>query len=159
MLPGSDSDSTTTVKGDLRITKLGCFLRRMKLDELPQLWNIALGQMSFVGPRPDVAAAYENVANDQQRIFDVRPGLTGPATLIFRDEETILANYDDPQYHSTSVLMPIKVALNLRYIDNYRFSEDVRILFASMMPNASWLSSNPHSRYIPAFEGKAEGSH
>jgi lipopolysaccharide/colanic/teichoic acid biosynthesis glycosyltransferase len=89
--------SVTTAADSTRITPVGRFLRRWKLDELPQLWNVLTGRMSFVGPRPDVPGYADRLQGEDRRVLDLRPGITGPATLLFRDEERLLALARDPQ--------------------------------------------------------------
>lgn len=112
----SSTDATTvTVAGDERITRLGALLRRSKLDELPQLWNVARGEMSLVGPRPDVAGYADNLTGDDRRLLEMRPGITGPATLLFRNEEELLAGDEDAQTTNDRVIWPLKVRINLAY--------------------------------------------
>ncbi|MEL7430883.1 MAG: sugar transferase, partial [Pseudomonadota bacterium] len=111
-----DLTSTSTVAGDPRITSLGKWLRKYKLDELPQLWNVLRGDMSLVGPRPDVANAYSNHNLDLSLAFAVRPGITGPASLAYRHEEELLAQQEDPEWYASHVLMPEKLRLNEEYI-------------------------------------------
>ena len=130
MRPSTAIFTVVTTKSDSRITAFGAVLRRLKLDELPQLWNVLWGDMSFVGPRPDVEKSFDIANVDQQnQLFSVRPGLTGAATLLFFNEEEILDSKEDPEYFSTNVLMPIKIEANILYIENYSFASDVQILF------------------------------
>ena len=108
--------TTVTTAGDARITRVGRLLRRAKLDELPQLINVLKGDMSFVGPRPDVPAFADTLAGEDRIILSVRPGITGPATLKYRDEETLLAEADDPEAYNSEVIYPDKVRINREYV-------------------------------------------
>src|ERR1700736_866516 len=105
-----------TVGGDQRITLVGSFLRKFKLDELPQLWNVLRGQMAFVGPRPEVPEFVDLTAPIWQSILSVRPGITNPASIAFRDEELLLERSCDPIRYYQDILLPAKLALNLEYI-------------------------------------------
>ena len=125
-------DTTITASNDVRITALGGFFRRSKLDELPQLWNVLLGQMSFVGPRPDVPGYADCLQGEDARLLDLRPGITGLASVVFRDEEALLMQQNDPVKYNDTVLWPAKVQMNLRYIDAYRLGLDVRIVLATL---------------------------
>lgn len=120
-----DINTTVTASDDPRITSLGRILRKTKIDELPQLINVLLGQMSFVGPRPDVPG-FADCLNDEDRIIlSIRPGITGPATLKYRDEESLLASQADPDKYNREVLFPDKVRINREYIEQYSFSKDL----------------------------------
>lgn len=125
--------TNVTTSTDPRITRLGAKLRRYKIDELPQLFNVAIGDMSFVGPRPDVAGVADCLVGEDRLILSVRPGITGPATLFFRDEEELLSKCDDPEEYNREVVFPAKVKLNLRYIKNYSFAEDLRLIWATVI--------------------------
>lgn len=118
-------DTTITIATDPRITRLGGFLRRYKVDELPQLINVFVGDMSFVGPRPDVNGFADMLEGDDRIILSVRPGITGPASLKYRDEENILASCDNPEKYSRDVIFPHKVQINREYIRNYSMWRDV----------------------------------
>lgn len=131
-------NTTVTTGHDPRITWLGRIFRRTKLDELPQLWNVLLGQMSFVGPRPDVPGFADHLEGEDRLILLVRPGITGPASVYFRDEELFLAEREDPERFNEEVLWPAKVKINLDYIQNYRFIEDVRLIVDSAFPALRW---------------------
>lgn len=120
--------STVTVIGDPRITPFGAQMRRWKLDELPQLWNVLVGDMSFVGPRPDVVGFMDTLENDDRRILDLRPGITGPATLKYAKEEEMLADVDDPDTYNKTVIWPDKVRINAEYYDNWSFVGDVKLI-------------------------------
>lgn len=121
-------DTTVTTSDDPRITRLGAFLRRWKIDELPQLANVLLGDMSFVGPRPDVPGFADRLSGDDRLMLTLRPGITGPATLKYRDEESLLARQPDPEYYNRDVIFPDKVRINLRYMARWRLREDLRYI-------------------------------
>jgi len=129
-----DPDSTVTLSGDERVTLIGRFLRRFKLDELPQLWNVLVGEMSFVGPRPDVPGYADKLQGDARRILSLRPGITGPATLAYRNEEEILAQVDDPVKYNDEVIYPDKVRLNLQYLDECSFTKDLHYIWKTIFP-------------------------
>jgi lipopolysaccharide/colanic/teichoic acid biosynthesis glycosyltransferase len=120
-----DYSTNVTTDNDPRITSLGRFFRKTKIDELPQLWNVLKGEMSFVGPRPDVPGYADRLEGEDRIILSVRPGLTGPATLRFRNEEEILAAQDDPERYNSEVVFPEKVRLNRQYIERYSFWRDI----------------------------------
>jgi len=123
-----------TRAGDPRITTTGLWLRRFKLDELPQLINVLLGQMSFVGPRPDVASFADQLQGDERLILSVRPGITGPATLKYRDEEQLLAGQSEPERYNREVIWPDKVRLNLAYVRNWGFWSDLVYIKRTLLP-------------------------
>lgn len=144
MLP-SHSGSSISVAGESRITPLGAFLRRWKLDELPELWNVACGQMSFVGPRPDVPGYADLLSGADRRVLELRPGITGPATLKYRNEEQLLAACDDPKDYNDRIIFPDKVRINLEYLDNHSFFGDLKIIFQTVLP---WLFPSPVAKPI-----------
>jgi len=125
----SNVHTTVTTLNDVRITRFGRFLRRYKLDELPQLINVLLGQMSFVGPRPDVVGFADALKGDYAIILTIKPGITGPATLYFRNEERLLAEQENPEDYNRDVIWPKKVALNKQYIQNYSLLNDFKYIF------------------------------
>lgn len=126
-------NTTVTTGNDPRITRLGAFLRRSKIDELPQLVNVLLGQMSFVGPRPDVPGFYDQLPEeDKEVLLSVRPGITGPATIKYRNEEELLATVDDPETYNKDVVFPDKVRINREYIENYCFANDLKYICATV---------------------------
>lgn len=127
------NQSSISVAGEKRITPLGEKLRRYKIDELPELWNILKGEMSFVGPRPDVPGYADCLEGDDRRILSLRPGITGPASLKYRDEEYLLAQQPNPQEYNDTVIFPDKVRLNLYYLDHYSFLDDIQIIFATVL--------------------------
>ncbi len=125
-------NTTVTTLNDIRITALGRFFRRTKIDELPQLINILLGQMSFVGPRPDVPGFADKLQDDDKVILSIRPGITGPATLAYRNEEELLASVDNPEEYNREVVFPDKVRLNKEYIENYTLTVDLKYIFLTL---------------------------
>ena len=124
--------SYISVAGESRITPLGAFLRKYKLDELPELWNVLKGDMSFVGPRPDVPGYADRLSGEERRILDVRPGITCPATLKYRNEEELLAAQADPAAYNDGVIWPDKVRLNMEYAENHSFIGDIRIILQTL---------------------------
>ena len=121
-----------SVKGDARVTPLGARLRRCKLDELPELWNVLKGDMSFVGPRPDVPGYADALTGEDREILRFRPGITGPATLKYRNEETLLSSVEDPLRYNDEVIYPDKVRINRYYCSHCSFLEDIRIIMATL---------------------------
>lgn len=123
------SGSSVSVAGESRITPLGAKLRKYKLDELPELWNVLIGDMSFVGPRPDVPGYADRLKGNDRLILKLRPGITGPASLKYANEEEILANVENPQRYNDDVIFPDKVKINLDYYYNHTFGGDIKIIF------------------------------
>ncbi len=107
-------------------------LRRYKLDELPQLWNVLTGDMSFVGPRPDLPGYADALEGEDREILALRPGITGPASLKYRDEELILAAQPDPLKYNDEVIWPDKVRINRYYLHHYSFLTDIRLILATV---------------------------
>jgi lipopolysaccharide/colanic/teichoic acid biosynthesis glycosyltransferase len=133
MIKGADRKGPTfTAAGDDRITAVGRFLRRYKLDELPQLCNVVIGDMSIVGPRPEVPAFVALYTDDQRRVLLVRPGITDIASIVYRDEERILANREDSQRAYLEKIMPAKLKLNLAYLDKAGFRGDLALIFRTV---------------------------
>jgi lipopolysaccharide/colanic/teichoic acid biosynthesis glycosyltransferase len=128
MRPIKSIDTTITAENDPRITRLGAFFRKTKIDELPQLWNVLLGQMSFVGPRPDVPGYADKLTGEQRVVLSIRPGITGPATLKYKNEEALLAAQSDPKQFNDEVIFPDKVTINMEYIQKYSFKQDLRYI-------------------------------
>ncbi len=126
-------NSTITSSNDVRITKSGIFFRKTKIDELPQLWNVLIGQMSFVGPRPDVPGYADRLQGKDRVILSVRPGITGPAQLAYKNEEEILAKQDDMVKYNNEVIWPDKVAINMKYIENYSFFKDIYYIWKTVV--------------------------
>lgn len=124
--------SHITVAGDERLTSIGKFLRKFKLDELPQLWNVAKGEMSFVGPRPDVPGYADKLEGEDAVILSLKPGITGPATLKYRNEEEILSRQEDPLLYNDTVIWPDKVRINREYALNHSFAGDLKIILQTL---------------------------
>ena len=131
-----DSDSTISVKGDMRVTKVGSFLRRYKLDELPELWNVLVGDMSLVGPRPDVPGYANFLRGEDRNILKLKPGITGPASLKYANEEEILARQENPKEYNDEIIYPDKVRINLDYYYQYNLWIDIKIIFATIFRNS-----------------------
>ena len=132
MRASTELTTSVTASDDPRITWLGRFWRNSKIDELPQLANVFLGQMSLVGPRPDVPGYADELTGDDRIILSVRPGITGPASLKYRDEEKLLASVDDPEAYNHDVIFPDKVKINRAYIANWSFWKDIRYILATV---------------------------
>lgn len=129
----NDGLNTVTAVTDSRITWIGSFLRKWKLDELPELFNVLAGDMSFVGPRPDVPGYADKLEGNDRRILQLRPGITGPATLKYLDEEELLSGVPDPVRYNDEVLFPDKVKINLEYLETFSFMGDLRIIFDTII--------------------------
>lgn len=125
--------SSVSVAGESRITPLGAKLRKYKIDELPELWNVLIGDMSFVGPRPDVPGYADNLEGENRNILRLRPGITGPASLKYRDEEELLAKQENPQEYNDKVIYPDKVRINLYYLSHYSFIMDIKMIVATVL--------------------------
>jgi len=125
--------SSVSIAGDSRITPLGAKLRKYKLDELPELWNVLKGDMSLVGPRPDVPGYADKLTGEDREILKLRPGITCPATMKYRNEEEVLASVPDPQKYNDEVIFPDKVRLNRCYLHHYSFWLDIKILCATVL--------------------------
>lgn len=143
--------SSVSVAGEARITPLGAKLRRYKLDELPELWNVFVGDMSFVGPRPDVPGYADQLQGNDRRMLELRPGITGPASLKYRDEEELLAVIAKAlssgeevrmgdgrvirsvQDYNDLLIFPDKVRINLYYLDHYSFWKDIQMIFCTVL--------------------------
>lgn len=133
MRPASDKGSLLTVGSrDNRITRAGYWLRKYKLDELPQLWNVLKGEMSIVGPRPEVEKYVRLYTPEQRGVLDVKPGLTDLASLQYFDESEILSGSPDPEQTYIAEIMPVKLALNRRYIEQMGFWTDLGIIFRTI---------------------------
>lgn len=125
--------SSVSVAGESRITPLGAKLRKYKLDELPELWNVLIGDMSFVGPRPDVPGYADKLEGDDRRMLLLKPGITGPASLKYRNEEELLAEQENPQWYNDRILFPDKVKINIEYLDNWSFWNDIKIIVYTVL--------------------------
>ena len=129
----SHSGSSVSVAGESRITPLGAKLRKYKLDELPELWNVLIGDMSFVGPRPDVPGYADSLTGSDRDVLKLRPGITGPASLKYRNEEEILTSVDDPVKYNDEVIFPDKVRINLYYLDHQSFWMDIKLIICTVL--------------------------
>ena len=127
---------TFTAEGAPEISRTGNIFRRYKLDELPQLLNILKGDMSFVGPRPDVPGYYDKLIGEDAKVLELRPGLTGPASLKYFDEERLLADKQNPLEYNDKVIFPDKVKINLEYYYRRSFVADIKIIFATIFRSA-----------------------
>ena len=125
-------DNFITLRDDPRLTNVGKIIRKYHLDELPQLFNVLIGDMSFVGPRPDVAGYADLLQGEDRIILSVRPGITGPATLKFKNEEDLLANQSDPKAFNDEVIWQEKVRINKEYIKNWTLLGDINYLFKTI---------------------------
>ncbi|MCI5917231.1 MAG: sugar transferase [Bacteroidales bacterium] len=133
MRVGSDKGRQITVgERDPRITRSGYFIRRYKIDELPQLINVFLGDMSVVGPRPEVRKYVDLYSEEQRKVFQVRPGITDLASIKYRNENELLSQVDDPDTYYIDVIMPDKLAINLEYIRHQSFMGDIKIIFNTL---------------------------
>lgn len=152
---GASNWTTVSVAGDNRITPLGAKLRHYKLDELPGLWDVLRGKMSFVGPRPDVPGYADKLTGEDREILKLRPGITGPATLKYRLEDEMIADYicemkseelrvkngipvgltnqELAVWYNDNVIYPDKVRLNLYYLKHYSFIKDIEMIFATVL--------------------------
>ena len=130
MRPDSFNKGALTVGSrDPRITNIGYYLRKYKLDELPQLFNVLLGEMSFVGPRPEVKKYTDLYTEEQRQVLQVRPGITDYASIKFRNENDLLSASDDPEKLYIEEIMPEKLTLNLKYINDNNVFKDIKIIF------------------------------
>lgn len=125
--------TSITCSNDPRITRIGRLLRKSKIDELPQLWNVLIGDMSLVGPRPDVPGYADSLTGDQRVILEVRPGITGPATLKYRNEEELLAKQEDPDAYNREVIFPDKVRINMDYVCGWTMMEDLKCMWRTLV--------------------------
>jgi len=143
MTVGADqSGAGFTVKGDARITSFGRYLRLSKIDELPQLWNVLKGEMSLVGPRPELPSYVANYSDSQRAVLNIRPGITDAASVYYRHEEAVLADSGDPESHYCSVVLPHKLALNIEYLSNISFHSDVAVIVRTL--RSIWVNPSSH---------------
>lgn len=130
MRVGADKGSLVTIGGhDPRITRSGYFIRKFKLDELPQLINVFVGDMSLVGPRPEVRHYVDYWTPEQMHVLDVRPGITDPASIKFRNENELMEKADDPEKYYIEVIMQEKIKLYLEYVEHHTFFGDIGLIF------------------------------
>ena len=125
-------DTTITSSNDVRITKSGKFFRDTKIDELPQLINVLIGDMSFVGPRPDVPGYADKLEGEDRIVLSIRPGITGPASLKYKNEEEILSSQNDPKWYNDKVIWPDKVRINKEYIKNWALKTDIEYIIKTV---------------------------
>ena len=128
-LKGEENASGITLENDERITSFGRFLRTYRLDELPQLLNVFDGSMSLVGPRPDIKGYADQLKGEDRLMLEVRPGITGPATLKYRNEEKVLSQQKDPETYNREIIWKDKVKINVNYVKNWTLKLDLKILF------------------------------
>lgn len=126
-------ETNVTTDKDPRITKFGRIIRKTKLDEFPQILNVLKGDMSFVGPRPDVVEAYQDLKLEDVVFLCVRPGITGVASVAFKDEEGLLASIDNPEEYNLNVIFPEKVKLNINYVKQQTLLLDVKIMMQTVI--------------------------
>jgi len=126
-------NTVVTTENDIRITRLGQFLRKTKIDELPQLINVFKGEMSFVGPRPDVPGFADLLEGNDRMILSILPGITGPATLKYRNEERLLSKENDPETYNKTIIFPDKVKINIDYIKYYSFIKDIEYIVQTII--------------------------
>ena len=120
------------IGNEKNITPFGKFIRKTKLDELPQLFNVFIGKMSIVGPRPDIEGYADKLEGNNRKILNVKPGITSEATILFRNEDEILSNQKDPVNYNDNVLWPQKVKLNIQYVENYSIINDFKIILKTL---------------------------
>ena len=131
MFDQTEGDTVTTAD-DPRVARMGHWLRHSKVDCLTELVNVLVGQMSFVGPRPDVPGYADQLQGDDRRILQLRPGITGPASIKYRNEEELLAQQPDPKAYNDTVIWPDKVKINLAYLDHWSFFGDIKLIFKTI---------------------------
>lgn len=133
MRVNSDKQGLLTVGSkDSRITKAGYFIRKYKIDELPQLFNVLKGDMSFVGPRPEVRRYVDLYFKEQMKVLSVRPGITDPASIKYRNENDILSSQNNPEEYYIQHIMPDKLKINIDYINTQTFIKDIKIIFQTI---------------------------
>lgn len=133
MRPIAHIEGTVTTTHDPRITKSGKFFRDTKIDELPQLFNVLFGSMSFVGPRPDVEGYADKLEGEDRVILTIRPGITGPASLKYKNEEQILSKVSDPKAYNDTVIWVDKVRINRAYIRDWSFKKDIEYIIKTVI--------------------------
>lgn len=140
MTVAGEGKTSIAAAEESRITPLGDKLRRYKLDELPELWNVLKGDMSFVGPRPDVPGYADKLKGEDRNILKLKPGITGPASLKYRNEEELLSNVSDPIAYNNDVIYPDKIKLNLYYYYHYSFVKDIQMIFCTVVGKKMWYN-------------------
>ena len=132
MKKNHNNSLTVTLENDKRITRIGKKIRKYKIDEIPELINVFIGDMSFVGPRPDVPGYADLLKGESRNILKLRPGITSRASIKYANEEMILLNEDDPIAYNNNIIFPDKVKLNLNYYYNNNIWIDIKIIFATL---------------------------
>ncbi len=132
MISDKENKNTVSIKGDSRVTKIGSLLRKYKLDELPELYNVLKGDMSIVGPRPDVPGYADKLKGEERKILELKPGITSLSSLKYINEEEILASKKDPISYNNKVIFPDKTRINLDYYYNNNIWIDIKIIFATI---------------------------
>jgi len=127
-----DYRSVVTTSNDPRITHIGRVFRKTKIDELPQLINVLVGHMSIVGPRPDVPGFADKLKGEDRYLLELRPGITGPASIKYRNEEEILSKQNNPEFYNKHVIYPDKVSINLKYIKEYKLANDIKYIYRTI---------------------------
>lgn len=134
MAVDSDKKGLITIGGkDSRVTRVGYYIRKYKIDELPQLINVFIGDMSFVGPRPEVRKYVDMYTAEQLRVLDVRPGITDAASIKYRNENDLLATQSNPELYYIQVIMQDKLQINLDYVANHSFIKDINLIFKTFL--------------------------
>ena len=133
MYPGDSERSPIASRNSASISRSGCFFRKYKLDELPQLLNVLVGSMSLVGPRPDVPGYADRLQGEDRVILSLRPGITGPASIKYKDEESLLAAVDDPESYNDRIIWPDKVRINREYFANYSLLRDLKYVVHTIL--------------------------
>ena len=134
MRVGADSGSLVTIGDrDPRVTRSGYFIRKYKIDELSQLFNVLIGDMSLVGPRPEVRHYVDYWTEAQMRVLDVRPGITDPASIKYRNENELMEKAENPEEYYINVIMQEKIKLYLEYVDNASFWYDIKLIFKTFL--------------------------
>ena len=132
MYVSNEKSKISVLEDKTRISSFGSFLRKYKLDELPELWNVLIGDMSFVGPRPDVPGYADKLEGEDKKILLLRPGITGPASIKYANEEKMLSNVDDPKNYNDEIVYPDKVKINIEYYENNTLYMDLIIIFKTV---------------------------
>ena len=148
MFVGADKEKegSVTVDGDCRITPIGRILRKTKIDELPSLINVLKGEMSFVGPRPDVPGYADKLEGENRKVLELKPGITGPATLKYANEEEILSQVENPIAYNDEVIFPDKVRINLAYLENINFLTDLKLIFSTVFRSNYFVAGVSYDR-------------
>ena len=143
MRENSEGNKQITVGNDSRITSIGHILRKTKLDELPQLFNVIKGEMSLVGPRPEVSRYVELYTEEQRKILSVPAGITDYASIYFSNESELLGKAEDPEKYYIEKIMPHKIGLNMKYINNMGILTDIKIIMLTILKIAGFVKMNP----------------